>query len=1040
MASGKNWRMSTLWTIRLLGGLSAHRAGQETFRFQCRKTGSLLAQLAYHLNEDVDRDMLVESLWPHVNVIKGRHSLAQSLTSLRLQLEPPDVEERSVLRANHSIIRLNASAATTDLHRLKAVASRALRATEKEEQTALLRRVVFLYGGELLPGLYDDWVVVKRELVSAGYLGLLQRLIANLKSMGQTEEALEHALRSVAVAPDREELRVEAIKLLLALGRESEAIEHFQDYRERLLRIGETPGRATRQLMEPFAERVAIKRVRRGRPAKRRPPKQLNIEVVSEQSAVEATTVIPAPLTRFFGRESELARIESLLGIEEAARSEPLSSTSARLITIVGIGGCGKSRLAMEAGRKLQAAFDGHILFVPLSALTHAEDIPQAIVDALKLPKSGLACGVQIRQALRQHRWLLLLDNCEHLMPKVGRVVQSLLEDLPDLYVLATSRMPLKVNGEQVLTLAPLTVPHLVGAPKSLYEFPSVQMFVNRAQMVCGDFQVTERNAATISAIVERLEGIPLAIELAAARAGVLTPTQMLAALDDRFEMLVSRRTHDTRHRALRDAIDWSYTSLPVEAQQFFILLSIFRGGFTAQAAGEVCDEPNPLPVLEELVDRSLLVAEPGEEVMRFSMLESLRDYAREKTTPDVRTKIADRHAAYFLSWAEANVPELRTSARKTSLQRWDADAGNLLAAIEHVQGQSAEVRFVAAAWRYWDMRGYIEPGIRLLVRALHSGAGSLTERAEALHGLGVLRERQADMWGAEEALRESLELSNQISDTYGCARVLNSMALLMDKRGDYRAAQELSRECLELLRNCGDRWDLAGCLNTMGHQRYSIGELMEAEAYFEEARSLYEGLGDWDTAAALLNNLGSIASARGDYLKARTSFERSLALLRDLNRPAWIAYALCNLGDTLTQQGELMAAQRHLLECLDIRYRITDHSGVALALERLATIEHRIGDTMRAIHLIAAADILRKLFGTPLTPRALPKWKSELDKIRTGLSETDFQAAWAFGAALSLEAAVRYARENRLLPHSDQSRQEPDDLPDIILQSVLLS
>ncbi len=1010
--------MPTLWSIHLLGGLSAQRTGQEAIRFRVVKTSSLLAYLACRLDEGIAKEQLIETLWPDVDIASGRHSLSESISVLRRQLEPPDVEPRLVLKADHSCVRLDGRAATTDLARFKLTIDELSNSSDPAEQTSLLRRAAAIYSGELLPGFFDDWIIAERMRLSVSYLQVYHRLIAMLRSSGQCEEALEYALRATAISPDCEEVHEEALKLMIDLGRKSDAVHFFDAYRKRLMRsIGQLPGSSLCRIIEPFESQLNCSRP--GRRNIRNPKGPDAAPVVQEHGPVhsDSTSRLPIPLTRFFGREEELARVSGLLSVSDGGRAEPMDLGPARLVTVTGLGGSGKTRFAIEAGRQLerQGSFGKQIAYVPLSGVTRAQDISQAIADALQLSAAGNSHSVsaQIRNEMCGKPWLLLLDNCEHI-PEAGEVVQGLIEDLSDLRVLATSRMPLGVDGEHLFALQPLAAPLNVTTPTALYEFPSVQMFVNRAQAVSHDFQITERNAETICKIMRQLEGIPLAIELAAAHVITLTPSQILTALADRFDLLTSRKAKGARHRALRDTLEWSFELLSDEAQRFFVRLSIFRGGFTSDAARAVCRFKDTRGLLQDLAERSLIVPEPGREVMRFTMLESLREYAAERLTEEDRNELPDRHAAYYLQLAQEAAPLLRTVSRSTAVSVLDEARANLHAAVERTSGTPDELKFSAALWQYWEMRGYIEPGLRLMERALQRDAKNREEYAETLHGSGVFHELMGDLRGAELALRQSLALSE------GCAsqsaRVRISLAVLLDKRGEHRAARVFSLEALALLRNCDLRWDMASCLNTLGRQHRFDGALLEAESYFTEAQSLLESFEDWPSAAAALHNLGCIAYDLGNFGRARSAFERGLALFRDLNRPQWIAYGLQCLGDTLGRQGELRAAQAMLLECLDLRNQLHDPSGIASTIEALAMIAHSDGDSLRAIRLVAGATALRNRLETPLAECDHVALQRDIDAFRSELSNGEFRAAWDFGIELSLERLVTYAREQRLI------------------------
>ena len=1013
--------MTALWTIRMLGGLSAHRGGHDVAQFRSHKTGSLLAYLAYHLNQDVSRDVIVETMWPDADLDRGRHSLRQALVSLRRQFEPPDIAAGSVIISDHSRIRLNGNAVSTDVRRFRRAGAKAKLTASAEGQLEALRKALPLYAGELLPGFFDEWVRIKREHLSAGYVSLLRTMISVLKSEGRSAEALEYAMIAANVSPDREELQEELISLEIELGLDNAAICHFLDFQERMQREFDLKiGSGLSTLMLPFANRLSRSGVQLHRPLPHRNRRIIPVDAAMPNLSESQPPGIPAPLNQFFGRADELSRIVDLLVPRANPRENMPAPASARLVTIVGMGGCGKTRLAVEAGIRLQSAFESRTLFVSLANLASAADVIHAVVNAFALPPSRAPEYEQVCGAINDRSWLILMDNCEHLLPGAGYTFERMLQDLPHLSILATSRTHLDVPGEHVMPLMPLAVPKSTEAVMDLYAYPGVQMLISRAQEVTPDFQVTRRNASVIAAIAERLEGVPLAIELAAAHAHSLTPNQMLVRLADRFNLLVSRRARDKRHVALLDAIDWSYDLLPPRLQRFFLSLSVFRGTFTAEAAENVCEEKSALAMLEELVERSLLLAEPVEESMRFWMLESLREYATARAESPFVEGMAERHAGYYLSLAQTNVPNLHTGHRQKFLRSLDADHGNILAAVEHVSGRVDEVKLVCAIWRYWDLRGYIDQGLRLLERALLVQNLSESERAGALHGLGVLRERRDDVLGAEESLRESLSNYTGTGDSHAQARVLNSLAIVMEKRGDLPAAHAMSLESLALLRASGDEWDIAACLNTLGRQCRQAGDIPGTLGFLSEALGLYERLEDWGVVAATLHNLGCVYSDQNELGKARAAFERSLALFRDIDQPAWTAFAVHNLGDTKERQGDLAGARTALLEALSIRTGLADRSGIAATLEVMAKVAFGSGEAVTAVHLVAAADGIRHRFNTTLGPVSAAKLEQVVSKFKLALTDADFEAAWSFGSAMSLDSATLYATEGRLISRTE--------------------
>lgn len=461
---------------------------------------------------------------------------------------------------------------------------------------------------------------------------------------------------------------------------------------------------------------------------------------------------LPPSFTRFFGRDAELAALAGLLapvgdadpqsgrgaradGPAGPELSTPNRQPSTRLVTLTGPGGTGKTRLALETARRLAEHYSGAVWFVPLGDTEGTERLLDAALAALRLPRAAqLEPLDQLVEALGQQPSLLVLDNFEQLVAGGAILVHELLVRMPSLQCLVTSRQRLDLAGEREFPVQPLPRPGGAGgwAPEQLLAFESVQLFVDRAQAVKPDFQVTAANAAALAELCDRLEGIPLAVELAAARAQLLTPAQMRAQLSRRFDFLVSRRRDvPERHRTLRGALDWSYQLLSPELQRIFAHLSVFRGGWSLEAAEAVClsDDPDrasssaidPLDLLAELRDGSLVLVDEAQEGFRFRMLETLREYAAEKMAPEESQAVRRRHVAYYMTLAEAGNEALRGPQQAAWLERLDLELPNLRAAltatVEPGAGPDPEsaLRLAGALWRFWSTRGYSREGLETL-------------------------------------------------------------------------------------------------------------------------------------------------------------------------------------------------------------------------------------------------------------------------------------------------------------------------------------
>jgi predicted ATPase/DNA-binding SARP family transcriptional activator len=661
---------------------------------------------------------------------------------------------------------------------------------------------------------------------------------------------------------------------------------------------------------------------------------------------------LPLPLTRFFGREEECRRLKELLLLPQT-----------RLITLSGLGGIGKTRLAIEVARHLTASFGGAVWFVSLAELTDSNLIDDAILEALHLTRSPqITAQEQIIAEFSRQPCLLVLDNLEHLVEKAAHLVPALLAGAAPLKCLVTSRCLLEVGGEHEFAVVPLPVPPGGGAPEQLRFYESMQLFVDRAQSVKPDFQLTQSNAGALAQLCASLEGIPLALELAATRVQVLSVPQMLSQLDRRFDLLVSRRRDlDARHRTLRATIDWSYHLLSEDLQRFFRRLSVFRGTWTLAAAETVCDEPLALDTLAQLKENSLIMSEEwtlteeGAAEIRFRMLETLREYGWEKLRASGEEEsLRDRHRDYFLEFSEHAATKRNGPEQAAWLQQLALQHDNLRAALawcelarpDHSAAEPGLRLARALAW-FWNVRGHVAEGRAHLARALAQPAAQFrtAERAKALNEAGVLARYQGDYAAAWTLHEESLALFRELEDRKGGAEALNSLGLVAHARSDFAAAQIWHEESLALRRELGDGRGIAASLHNLGMVAHDRGDYAAAGTFYEESLALFRELGNGRGIAFALNNLGNVVHNQGDLAAARRHYEESLTLFKELEDRQGISFSLNNLAVVAYGQGDLAEARRRHEESLALRRELDDRQGVAVSLNNLGNLAHKQGD-----------------------------------------------------------------------------------------------
>jgi predicted ATPase/class 3 adenylate cyclase len=763
---------------------------------------------------------------------------------------------------------------------------------------------------------------------------------------------------------------------------------------------------------------------------------------------------LPVQLTSLIGRGLELATVQRLLSREDV-----------RLLTLIGPGGTGKTRLGLQVAAELSDRFVDGVFFVNLAPLSDPALVVPTIAHTLDVKETGHQSLLDLlKVSLRDKHLLLLLDNFEQVISAASQVTE-LLAACPNLKIVVTSRAVLHVRGEQEFAVPPLAVPDPKHVPDlvTLSQYEAVALFIARAQAVKPEFQVTNANAPAVAEICTRLDGLPLAIELAAVRIKLLPPQALLARLGQRLAVLTGgARDVPARQQTLRNTIEWSYHLLDAQEQRLFRRLSVFVGGCTLQAVEAVCEELGAgsgkvFDAVASLIEKSLLQQTELEgEEPRLRMLETIREYALEALAATRELEVTQQaHAAYYLSLAERAEAELEGPRQIRWLERLEREHDNLRAALqwslERVGDEEAKadqemaLRLAGAMWLFWYAHGHLDEGRALLERVLAGSQGTAgSMRAKALQGALFLSTKQGD-YDQAEALAEEIRA---LGDTPLLAFSLDDLGGLAWLRGNLAKAHSLFEQGLAAAREKGDRVAIATGLDYMGRLAGSKGEYARARTLFEEGLTLLREVGNIGelaivsfrfaevlfvsqgdpvlvnsllaeslalaqelshkgTRASALRIAGQVALSQGDAAKARERAEESLTLLRETGEWMYVADTLCLLASVEAHQGDHAEALAHYQESLAEARQMGNRLVIAPSLEGLAAVVAAQGEFTWAARLWGAAESLREALGTPLPPVDRAGYERSFAPARISLGEKAFAAAWAEGRSMTLDQVL---------------------------------
>ncbi len=743
---------------------------------------------------------------------------------------------------------------------------------------------------------------------------------------------------------------------------------------------------------------------------------------------------LPSPLTSFLGRQRELATVMRLLA-------------SSRLLTLTGAPGTGKTRLALEVAAQVADTFADGVVFVPLASVTDPALLLPTIVQATDVPRPG---GESVLEALTDDlsnkRLLLILDNFEQIVAAAPNLIE-ILARCPELRMLVTSRVRLHLRGEREVAVPPLELPpvsvaggvrKVLPTERRLEEYAAIALFVERARDVVPDFVITEETAGAIAEICYRLDGLPLAIELAAARAKLLPPASMLARLERRLPLLIGGpRDLPARQQTLRSAIAWSYDLLDGGDQRLLRRLAIFTGGATPDAAQAVCTDEAPgqpgggqllslvstdnlLDRLESLVSESLVVQTTisglaSEPELRFSLLETIREYALEQLVESGElASIQRRHAGHFLELAERAEPYLVSPQRAEWVSRLERENPNLQAAMDWWISQGdvrRGLRMASALVWFWALRGHLPEGRERMAALLASPslAASSLDQAHALQIAATLAHHQRDFNAARALQEDSLRILRALGNQEELITALSVWGNILMQQGDYDAARAAFQENLAICQKLENIPGICFNLSNLGNIAHEQQDYAAARSLHEQCLEVCRAVQFSTGVAVQLHHLAMIAEDEGEFAEARALYEQSLSVWQADADQYGVARALLHLGGAATAQGDSIAAHGYLVRALELMKRMDDVAGIALVLERCARLAAAQQQPTRALTLAGAATALRERVGIPRPANVAAEIDAALSPAREVLGTTAAKA-WAEGEALTVEQTISLA------------------------------
>lgn len=984
-------------SIHLFGALQIEAGGVSFAGRLAKKERWLLALLALRPGQAVTREYLAGLLWPDTSEEQALYYLRRSLSVLRsvLGAEGDHIE---VIKPRS--LQLDLTSVFVDVQEFERLLA--------EPQGKALELAIALYRGPLLEDCAEDWAFQERVQREGAYHQALDTLTEQALTRSDWTEAVRYSRLLIAADPLQEKAHRALMQAQAHSGNHAAASQAYRDLRVRLREeVNADPDPQTTALYDAIREQA--RQAANTKPA---------ITLAPSASTVTQALPFPQSLTRLIGREQEQEEVQAHLA-------------NSRLVTLVAAGGVGKTRLALEVARHQKTTFTEGAAFVELAPLTDPERVPRALAQTLGISEEpDTLLLITLSQALQHQERLIVLDNCEHLSDACATLAHSLLTTCPGLRILATSRQALGVTGEIVWRVPSLTVPpDLSTQPPAiqakmddaaLLEYPSVQLFLERVHQTLPEFRLAPTALPTIAQICCRLDGIPLAIELAASRIRTLSLEHIAARLDDRFRLLTGgSRAALPRHQTLRAALDWSYVLLSEVEKTLLRRLAVFAGGWTLDAAEAVCSGEDieaweVLDVLSGLVDKSLVVAEGQQGAVRYHLLETMREYAREKLEESgERQERQERHRDWCIELVEEASQHWNSPQMEVWVERCGREAENLRAALlfsrNDPEGADAEIRLAGSQWKYWNERGQWKEGLAYLQSALsrEGTEKSLQARAHALNGAGALACNLTDFALAREVHLQALSLRRQFQDRRGIAASLHNLGNVVYFQGELSDAWDYFTQAQEIHKELGNQWAVAYTLMGLGNVCTDRGDFENARPYYQQALDIFREARTTHGELLALGNLGSVQLRQGNHAEARPYFEAAVTLSREAEYPDGEATYIISLGEVFQRSGEFERALDCYGQALRLAQKLGSKQHTVNALETLATLLDERGDLAKAARLYGCTETWRARIRTKRPDIEQRAYERRLTALRAALGEATFAEQWTAGEALPLETAL---------------------------------